>query len=1080
MINTENLMEIQLSLSSPTYRGPKGEKPIKGVDYFTQEDINDIVSQIEIGEISLAGYASKEYVDEAVSGVVVEETDPTVPQWAKQSTKPSYTASEVGALPADTPLFSGSYNDLTNKPTLFSGSYNDLTNKPSLFSGNYNDLTNKPTIPTVPVNISAFTNDAGYLTSHQSLTGYATESYVDNAIANIELPDGGILVETDPTVPSWAKQASKPTYTAQEVGALPANTALFSGDYNDLSNKPTIPVVPTNVSSFTNDAGYLTTHQSLTDYATKSYVETAIRGAESGLLKRSVVQALPVSDIDEDTIYMVAKTGSTGDVYDEYLYVNSNWEHIGSTDVDLTDYRKTYSFSAGTTLTQEQIDILAEFYTLVDGNTYQTIRDLPYQLYINNLPVFSVWSNGANNLRFYTVNLSPTTFGNSITFPATQYYYTFNKNSNGEYPTQLTQQFSYLESNGLYITGNSTMDGNGEQQIGQAFLHIKNNYAKLTDIPTVPSNVSAFTNDAGYLTSHQSLSGYATQSYVDTAIANIPSSGSTPIDFEDGYWGEDNGTYSLDVLAISDYCFENNDITTDMIYTNEMDETTGDTILLEDKLAQIDQALITIPNIDILRVPLNTVFSNDNEVAQKLSTFNTALNNHTQKPNYMIVLYDSQNDYQVVHYEGDSSLPFPVLWTLQNTQDGFRVFLHQYNGNSGYTINGGYEKSNYTLPIATTSTLGGVKVDGTTITISNGVISATPSGSSYTLPTASTSTLGGVKVDGSTITIDANGVISSSASGGSSYTAGQGISIDNGEISVDFGNEIENGSFSFTQHYDNEDYYEYTSYMYPDGINLTSYGEADPETGDQETKSISITGEGITFDDTGDTHTLGVSNGELVFDDSPIGSGGGSSYTAGNGIDIDANNVISANRIDSSVPLWLALLGISSDWAYFSSQVVQIGNNDTQEKFLTGLLNGKIVYTYVNVYWNGLGTTLYNLGYTKVITLNNNGSIQETTITENIPNWRPDRKYDYWLCGKVIMRVPHTNYNDNFGVGLGKNLPYDNTTSGLTASTIKGAIDEVVSNMDTRIPTAPTTDGDYVLKVSVSSGTPTYSWVSAT
>lgn len=32
---------------------------------------------------------------------------------------------------------------------------------------------------------------------------------------------GGILKETDPTVPSWAKQPSKPTYTASEVGALP-------------------------------------------------------------------------------------------------------------------------------------------------------------------------------------------------------------------------------------------------------------------------------------------------------------------------------------------------------------------------------------------------------------------------------------------------------------------------------------------------------------------------------------------------------------------------------------------------------------------------------------------------------------------------------------------------------------------------------------------------------------------------------------------------------------------------------------------------------------------------------------------
>lgn len=31
------------------------------------------------------------------SGFITTETDPTVPSWAKQTTKPSYTASEVGA-----------------------------------------------------------------------------------------------------------------------------------------------------------------------------------------------------------------------------------------------------------------------------------------------------------------------------------------------------------------------------------------------------------------------------------------------------------------------------------------------------------------------------------------------------------------------------------------------------------------------------------------------------------------------------------------------------------------------------------------------------------------------------------------------------------------------------------------------------------------------------------------------------------------------------------------------------------------------------------------------------------------------
>lgn len=44
------------------------------------------------------------------------ETDPTVPAWAKASTKPSYAASEISGLA--TVATSGSYNDLSNKPTI--------------------------------------------------------------------------------------------------------------------------------------------------------------------------------------------------------------------------------------------------------------------------------------------------------------------------------------------------------------------------------------------------------------------------------------------------------------------------------------------------------------------------------------------------------------------------------------------------------------------------------------------------------------------------------------------------------------------------------------------------------------------------------------------------------------------------------------------------------------------------------------------------------------------------------------------------------------------------------------------------
>lgn len=63
----------------------------------------------------------------------------------------------------------------------------------------------------------------------------------------------------------------------------------------------------------------------------------------------------------------------------------------------------------------------------------------------------------------------------------------------------------------------------------------------------------------------------------------------------------------------------------------------------------------------------------------------------------------------------------------------------------------------YTLPVASTFQLGGVKVDGTTVVIDgNGVISF----AGGTLPIATTSILGGVKVDGTTVTIDGSGVIS--------------------------------------------------------------------------------------------------------------------------------------------------------------------------------------------------------------------------------------------------------------------------------------------------------------------------------
>jgi sugar phosphate permease len=103
---------------------------------------------------------------------------------------------------------SGSYTDLTNKPTLFSGSYTDLTSKPTLFSGSYTDLTNKPTLFS-----GAFSDLTGKPTT---LTGYGiTDAYTKSAVDTaLGLKANTSSLATVATSGLFADLASKPTTLA--------------------------------------------------------------------------------------------------------------------------------------------------------------------------------------------------------------------------------------------------------------------------------------------------------------------------------------------------------------------------------------------------------------------------------------------------------------------------------------------------------------------------------------------------------------------------------------------------------------------------------------------------------------------------------------------------------------------------------------------------------------------------------------------------------------------------------------------------------------------------------------------------
>lgn len=80
----------------------------------------------------------------------------------------SLTASDVGAVPTSRTV---NGKALSGNITLSATDVKALPDTTTLFSGNYNDLTNKPTIP--------------------SIDGLATETYVDDAVKNIILTSEG-------------------------------------------------------------------------------------------------------------------------------------------------------------------------------------------------------------------------------------------------------------------------------------------------------------------------------------------------------------------------------------------------------------------------------------------------------------------------------------------------------------------------------------------------------------------------------------------------------------------------------------------------------------------------------------------------------------------------------------------------------------------------------------------------------------------------------------------------------------------------------------------------------------------------
>jgi len=157
----------------------------------------------------------------------------------KKQTSIVATSGAYDDLTGKPTLFSGAYVDLTGKPNLFSGDYDDLLNLPTLFSGNYNSLTNKPDLSVL--------NDVVIEDSLNDFPSVGNDDFVYIAKNTGEMYrwNGSSYTQLTDQTAIWGQVSGTLSNQNDLQNALNGkadNSDVFSGNYNDLSNKPNLSI----------------------------------------------------------------------------------------------------------------------------------------------------------------------------------------------------------------------------------------------------------------------------------------------------------------------------------------------------------------------------------------------------------------------------------------------------------------------------------------------------------------------------------------------------------------------------------------------------------------------------------------------------------------------------------------------------------------------------------------------------------------------------------------------------------------------------------------------------------------------
>lgn len=134
---------------------------------------------------------------------------------------------------------------------------------------------------------------------------------------------------------------TSPYLTAADAPGVPNNgkltitvngTTVQEFTANQATNATAALTIPEYVTDLSDASDYSTTIQ------TNKLISDAVAGLAVAKLSYEIVQTLPTSDIDTSTVYMIKD--EEGKYYDEYMYINNQWAHLGTNEVDLSQYAK--------------------------------------------------------------------------------------------------------------------------------------------------------------------------------------------------------------------------------------------------------------------------------------------------------------------------------------------------------------------------------------------------------------------------------------------------------------------------------------------------------------------------------------------------------------------------------------------------------------------------------------------------------------------------------------------------------------------------------------------------------------------